>query len=87
MKKKQQQQQQQQQTNKQTNKQNKTKGHRINLTLQICLQLSPLTARFVVTLIVLKKWKVFDGLQIHPKKLSKYKNKARKVRRYSAKDM
>ena len=73
--------------NKQTNKQNKTKGHRINLTLQICLQLSPLTARFVVTLIVLKKWKVFDGLQIHPKKLSKYKNKARKVRRYSAKDM
>ena len=37
------------------------------------------TAMFVVPLIVLRKWKIFARLQIHPKKIEGRKNKARKV--------
>ena len=38
------------------------------------------TARFVVSLIVLGKWKVTAGLQIHPRKILRRTNKARKAR-------
>ena len=37
------------------------------------------TTMFVVPLIVLRKWKIFARLQIHPKKIEGRKNKARKV--------
>ena len=37
------------------------------------------TAMFVVALIVLRKWKTFTRLQIHPKKIEGRKTKARKV--------
>ena len=39
------------------------------------------TAQFVVPLIVLGKWKVFAGLQIHPTAILMRTNKARKARR------
>ena len=41
-------------------------------------------ARFVVPLIVLGKWKVSAGLQIHPKKILRRTNKACKAREKGA---
>ena len=38
-------------------------------------------AQFVVPLIVLVKWKVFAGLQIHPKKILTHAIKVHKARR------
>ena len=37
------------------------------------------TARFVAPLIELEKWKVFGGLQIHPKVILRRSNKVRNV--------
>ena len=37
------------------------------------------TARSVVPLIVLGKWKVFDGLKTHPKKILRLTNNALKA--------
>ena len=39
------------------------------------------TAWFAVPLTVLGKWKAFDGLQIHPKKVLRHTNKACNIRR------
>ena len=39
------------------------------------------TTQFVVPLIIHEKWKVFAGLQIHPKTILTHTNKARKARR------
>ena len=41
------------------------------------------TARFVVPLIVLEKWKVTAGLQIHTKMILRRTNKAYKAREKS----
>ena len=39
------------------------------------------TTQFLVLLIIHGKWKVFAGLQIHPKTILTRTNKARKARR------
>ena len=43
------------------------------------------TARFVVTLIVIGKWKLVDGLPIYPKKILRCTNKAYKAGRKDTK--